>query len=87
MLNKNINLFDKRFNERADKDFTSECDYMKCDYKCVNSSKTKKSNIDTTTMVESFIKEDIELIVKMTSQDGWCKHLDRENKNKSNDFF
>jgi len=62
MLNKNINLFDKRFKEHSDKDFSAECDYMKCDYKCISSNKTK-SNIDSTTMVESFIKEDIELIM------------------------
>ena len=62
-LNKNINYFDKRFKERADKDYTAECDYLKCEYKCYNSKPIKPENTDNSTMVESFIKEDIDLII------------------------
>lgn len=62
-LNKSVNYFDKRFKERSDIDYSPQCDYMKCNYKCSNSEEIDMNKIDNTTMVESFIKEDIDIIV------------------------
>ena len=40
-----------------------------------------KFNLDERSDLEDKLnRQDIDLIIKMTSQDGWCKHLDRENK-------
>ena len=36
---------------------------MKCDYKCYNNKTIDDRNVDNTTMVESFIKEDIDLLI------------------------
>ena len=40
-----------------------------------------KFNLDERTDLEDKLNsEDIDLIVKMTSEDGWCKNMDRANK-------
>ena len=63
LLNKNVNYFDSRFKENADTDYSAECDYMKCNYKCANQNLIKNSKIDETTITQYFIEEDINLII------------------------
>ena len=62
-LNKSVNYFDKRFKERSDIDYSPQCDYMKCNYKCANQNLIKNSKIDETTITQYFIEEDINLII------------------------
>ena len=51
-------------------------------WKCIeNCGACCKFNLNERSELEDKLNnEDIDLIIEMTTEDGWCKNLDRENK-------